>query len=801
MSSVLGNYFQCRPAVVEHLGLVLCASGSLILGIDLSSGDLKFSFKGHPDIVYHINYNPLQAHKVISCSNDGSVITWDVNSRAEIARYSLNAPVHSVIVPAFTNHELTGEPDTYLVLERGQEATAEKGGNSEKLVNTNATDDYDDGSAKRFKLVVYDSVAAKNRRNICRISGPSNTVCLANFDGTEVIVAVSKRNLCIILADSRSGFKSLCALNHNMTCVTSSASRNIIVTGHQNGMILLWHEVRSWMSDQIKNLSGDRQADLVAAAAPACTSLHWHAHAVRALDTNSDGTMLYSGGEEGVLVVWQTATGLKNFVPHLGAKIAHVTAFSGSPLAVVVANNNTLRVVNTTSLLERWMTQSLCVGPFLDSSSPSDSKAVCSLQVDPVSGWLACNGYPGQLQLFEISSNTVRSVHEVVQFNRVSKTEQYTKLFVPTVSLFKFFTYKPSPSSAGSARERTVLVTVDSRRGEEFAREINLKFWEWSDQAQRYRLVTHIPRAHGEHRITSAAFRPTDIACCATAAVDGSVKLWRSASAGPNPHWACVYSFTYRYAIGVIYAHHGSRYVCVFVYVCVCVCRCIHADGLSFSSDGSLLAVAHANLISLFEPTSLALKATFVASARQQVTFTAFIEPSGSAAMNTPGSAGAAYLVVGCKKLLSLYNLLTLEVVWSVGGVFSTFGVASSDSLAFRKAGKRLSDAGADAGKSELGGWIAVCNSVQSGFAGKPQPEQKTSAKDSSGSQKSSRKSGAASSALAEDEESDDGGAGDPADAKHEVKQETRNLCVSVRQSLMFVLYVDSDLFPWRYCV
>ena len=544
MSSVLGNYFQCRPAVVEHLGLVLCASGSLILGVDLSSGDLKFSFKGHSDVVYHIHYNPLQAHKVISCSNDGAVITWDVNTRAETARYSLNAPVHSVIVPAYTNHELTGQPDTYLVLERGQEATAEKGADSENKSAVKASDESDEISSKRYKLVVYDSVAAKNRRNICRISGPSNTVCLADFDGTEVIVAVSKRNLCVVLADSRSGFKSLCALNHNMTCVTTNASRNIIVTGHQNGMILLWHEVRSWMSDQMKSLSGERQADLVAAEAPPCTSLHWHAHAVRALDTNSDGTMLYSGGEEGVLVVWQTATGLKNFVPHLGAKIAHVTALSGSPLAVVVANNNTLRVVNTTSLLERWMTQSLCVGPFLDSSSPSDIKAVCTLEVDPVSGWLACNGYPGQLQLFEISSNTVRSMHEVVQFNRVSKTEQYTKLYVPTVSLFKFFTYT---SSSAGMRERTVLVTVDSRRGEEFAREINLKFWEWSDQSQRYRLVTHIPRAHGEHRITSAAFHPADDASCVTAAVDGSVKLWRSASAGSNPHWVCAYSFTYRY--------------------------------------------------------------------------------------------------------------------------------------------------------------------------------------------------------------------------------------------------------------
>ena len=178
--------------------------------------------------------------------------------------------------------------------------------------------------------------------------------------------------------------------------------------------------------------------------------------------------------------------------------------------------------------------------------------------------------------------------------------------------------------------------------------------------------------------------------------------------------------------------------------------------------------MAHANLISLFEPTSLVLKTTFVAAARQQVTFTAFIEPSGSAA-HAPGSAGAAYLVVGSRKLLSLYNLLTLELVWSVSGVFSAFNTASSDSLVFRKAGRRSSDssAGSAAAAHELGGWIAVCNSVSSdGDSNRPQQlEQKVSAKDTGSKKSSSRKPSAV-----EDDESDEEGADvSSAHAKHEV--------------------------------
>jgi hypothetical protein len=47
---------------------------------------------------------------------------------------------------------------------------------------------------------------------------------------------------------------------------------------------------------------------------------------VVSMSLSGDGRYLYSGGEEGVLVVWQLATGFKDFVPRLGAAITHVAA-------------------------------------------------------------------------------------------------------------------------------------------------------------------------------------------------------------------------------------------------------------------------------------------------------------------------------------------------------------------------------------------------------------------------------------------------------------------------------------------
>ncbi|GBE59665.1 WD G-beta repeat containing protein, putative [Babesia ovata] len=53
-------------------------------------------------------------------------------------------------------------------------------------------------------------------------------------------------------------------------------------------------------------------------------TLIWHAHGVNCLAFNSNSTMLLSGGEEGVLVVWHLNSGAKKFVTRLGSAIFHI---------------------------------------------------------------------------------------------------------------------------------------------------------------------------------------------------------------------------------------------------------------------------------------------------------------------------------------------------------------------------------------------------------------------------------------------------------------------------------------------
>ena len=124
-----------------------------------------------------------------------------------------------------------------------------------------------------------------------------------------------------------------------------------------------------------------------------------------------------------------------------------------------------------------------------------------------------------------------KTSHFITDYTRVSGKEAHTQLFVPSVTLFKFYRYH---------REH-VLCTLDTRRSEGTEAEFSLKFWYWHIASHSYKLAAQVDRPHGSHRVTSldvgadrAAVVETEgvegskKVLCITSAVDGSVKVWRS---------------------------------------------------------------------------------------------------------------------------------------------------------------------------------------------------------------------------------------------------------------------------------
>ena len=430
-----------------------------------------------------------------------------------------------------------------------------------------------------------------------------------------------------------------------------------------------------------------------------------------------DARYLFSGGEEGVLVVWQLGTGLKDFLPRLGAGITYLSSSAKEARVAVTTSDNTVRIINTASMKEDWEMRSLFIpGPTPKASNSSLQKSVstsqvftqsdsnyrCTIKVESRSGYIGCNGYPGQIQMLDLATQTFRTSHEIMQFTRVSKKESYSTMIVPSTTHFDYL-----DTQLGS-----LMVTVDVRRGEDSDADASLKFWEWDAEASVYRLSAQVDRPHGSARVTSAIFSPSSFqsvrnsqqqglkaassvaqtssspsftCSCATSATDGSIKIWigqsqqsskdgsRSEANAVGMHWSCSFSFKHR--------------------------DCL-AGALSYSFDGSLLAISYENVVTLWDPSQVQLWRSIVAPTRHNVTFTAFIEPRASVAMG--GGAGEAMLVVGASRSLSVYDLMTMKMMWSVEGYFSCFAVAANESAAVRCEGSSSSS------KSSSLTWIAA---------------------------------------------------------------------------------------------
>ncbi|GFE53758.1 WD G-beta repeat containing protein 75, putative [Babesia ovis] len=95
--------------------------------------------------------------------------------------------------------------------------------------------------------------------------------------------------------------------------------------------------------------------------ATSTNTLIWHAHGVNCLAYNSDGTMLLSGGEEGVLVVWHLSTGAKKFLTRLGSAIFHVLCQKAHGQYILSCEANEILFVDPVALVIRARITGLAV--------------------------------------------------------------------------------------------------------------------------------------------------------------------------------------------------------------------------------------------------------------------------------------------------------------------------------------------------------------------------------------------------------------------------------------------------------
>ena len=663
MSLLAASVLECRPILSSakrgSADEVLYAMGPNVHVIDNETGKELRVFSGHGATVRCIQLLHVYADSddldskcsdfVISSSADGEVIIWNRYTLVELESYKTKLPIFDIFVTqTFCNQIFFSEDasvydenkrrkELYLVIKRSDEKDKKLSGqNSEKKNN-------------QYKLIIYDAVNEKIRKKVQNLQYGWKNISHINVDKCEYILVGNKRKLQMWSVEEKSfvGRTIFCDVG-DMSCISaksSSSKQPILVSGHDNGKIAIWHNIyESIVSIKVK---------------PVCSVLHWHAHMVLNIVLSEDGNYLYSGGPEGVIVVWQLATGYKMFIPHLGSAVVSISRHENDPKLVVSLADNSIASLDTASLDQVWTFKAPLINSnYLDYVMGKGGILLrkntyysCTVHYDESTGHVMSNGYPAHLQSLDLSlKRGVSHEHKISPFSFRSKIEATDRLTFPLVTYFDIFHNK---------QENTrYMATVDVEKIDVLI-DSSLKFWECDDSSgSDYKLTSQILNPHGPFtRLTSVLLVPAvnggEKLCCVTGSSNGSLKCWRlteSTKVGKNAahslssgHWTCIYSFSSRDSA---------------------------VDSLSLSPDASLLVIGQQNLIQLFDLRTFCVIKSIVNCCNNNIIFTNFIEPKDS---------GASLLVIGTRRTLSVYDIFKNRFLWCTYGNFTSFNVAKSE--------------------------------------------------------------------------------------------------------------------------
>ena len=114
--------------------------------------------------------------------------------------------------------------------------------------------------------------------------------------------------------------KANLSFHQKIVCAQIHPHGKFFALGTESGRILLLEEEKK----ELRNLS----------------SLHWHSLPVLCLTFSFDGSFLFSGGHECVLVKWTLNTNEPTFLPRLGAPIKHLNASQDQTFIISTHSNN-----------------------------------------------------------------------------------------------------------------------------------------------------------------------------------------------------------------------------------------------------------------------------------------------------------------------------------------------------------------------------------------------------------------------------------------------------------------------------
>ncbi|XP_077244588.1 transducin/WD40 repeat-like superfamily protein isoform X2 [Tasmannia lanceolata] len=314
------------PAFSNDGKKLLVCTGSTVSVFSTSTGMQITELEGHSARVTSVIVVPVAApaSKILcycwTSSLDGTIRYWDFSLPELIKKVDVQLPVQSMVIPYLSTPSVES---------------------NEKPSNSYAFVSIEDKQHK----VLHGQIRMVNLTKSSVVGGP-----LAETQNPERMVVSSSgeffgirngRKLHVWKVPTKD-FKydevKKIKLHHtkNLTALAFHPTERLVAGGDATGRILIWRgfgkrnftqNERLFSRGKVRNEEerpGVRDDD----DADSCSTWHWHPTEVKFLSFSSDGAYLYSGGREGVLVVWQLDTGKKKFLPRIGSALLY---FKDSP--------------------------------------------------------------------------------------------------------------------------------------------------------------------------------------------------------------------------------------------------------------------------------------------------------------------------------------------------------------------------------------------------------------------------------------------------------------------------------------
>uniref|UniRef100_A0A5S6QVD0 WD_REPEATS_REGION domain-containing protein n=1 Tax=Trichuris muris TaxID=70415 RepID=A0A5S6QVD0_TRIMR len=333
-------------------------------------------------------------------------------------------------------------------------------------------------------------------------------------DRATCFAYITRRNLSILsLTDETLPIKHPYKDAANWVCIAGHPSRPIVATGDVNGVILIWNNL--FKSNPIR------------------TVCHWHTVPIGHLAFNQNGSALYSGGLERVVVKWNLRnpdpSEGRDYLPRIGSAVRWICVSEESEMIAVSLEDNSIQLVTSVLKITQCiqgiaLRKTPCImqdGPLtpLPAGLTLDITGLSDSMQGPV---LILNGREGELQFYSLATNSA-----VFNLNITGK------MLLPVEREKEVHSVDVSAVAVANQW----MVTVEERQNDSANTDRKLKFWRYNRNALNFNLDTCVEYLPGTV-ISSVRFvsglkfdaKPErTYLALATACLDGRVNFWTQA--------------------------------------------------------------------------------------------------------------------------------------------------------------------------------------------------------------------------------------------------------------------------------